>query len=723
MDDADLWTGPVDHPDRYRVALEAITTAAAGGEGIVYRAHDTVRDVDVALKLLTVIGIDGFDLLARRSQPISQIAHPSLMANLELFIGTALTRDPAPEPDDFDVIFSVADWVDGWPLPEVVLGAVPRQLLSYVADIARALDALHEYRSDDARRGVVHRDVKPSNVRVRDDGTAVLVDFGVARSLDHGDVTTGVGTYRWRAPEVLTGSAPVTSAVDAWGLGAIAYWCFVGQPPGLDGATTARERLLHTDGIQRLSDPDGVATHIASLLATNPIRRPHDLVRWAQRLEELESPSGRRRVRVVGVAVPLVIAICAVPIGLGVEGLAGAAALDRLTPTDIAVDERIVVVPFDSGGSGTIYGDIATIAQRSGASAVAFVDFDSNAFVDGASGRSFVVGSEAMARLAVAPLLDVAVQPVDGRVPVLTGYRVDLLASELAGVGVIASGPGDTVRSVVALARVTALGDGGGTRVDDSQLDEYSQSARIVVPGLFLRVAELGEGVSLSSAEAGSVRLGNREVPLTRGELAISWSDQLDGTDDPAVVAFADLEANGVAPGSIVLVGPTSGVVAADIDTPLGSIAPVFVQANAMNTILTERYVRTASRLLSPLAAIFASLTIAFVTTRSRRPWALPTLLAVGIASGWVIAVRLAARDGWRLEALAVPVAAIATASLLGIWRVAARLDTQRRTRALFADVARPTPNSKRTRHAARTAALLVPVHACPASDVGRVSR
>ena len=86
---------------------------------------------------------------------------------------------------------------------------------------------------------------------------------------------------------MLSGSASITTAVDAWGLGAIAYWTLAGQPPGLDGAAAAREQLTHTSRCRQTSDPVGVATHIATLLESDPTKRPVDLARWATQLDTM----------------------------------------------------------------------------------------------------------------------------------------------------------------------------------------------------------------------------------------------------------------------------------------------------------------------------------------------------------------------------------------------------------------------------------------------------
>ncbi len=260
-----LWTGPIGEPDRFHVTAEALAAALAGGEGLVYLATDTHRHAPVALKVLTVVELSAYGRVAARAAAFESIDHPNLMSLIDVFIGRALTDRSAVDPDDFDVIYSVAEWIEGAPLADVVADTDTATVLGYVRDVARALDALHRHRDPAAPAGIVHRDVKPSNVRVTPEGAAVLIDFGAARPVDEsGDMTQGVGTYRWRAPEVLSGSAPLSTAIDVWGLGALAYWALTGQPPGLEGAAAAREQLVHAPRCQELRDPVGVATHIAA---------------------------------------------------------------------------------------------------------------------------------------------------------------------------------------------------------------------------------------------------------------------------------------------------------------------------------------------------------------------------------------------------------------------------------------------------------------------------
>ena len=98
-----------------------------------------------------------------------------------------------------------------------------------VAEIAAGLDALH-------RGGVVHRDVKPSNVMVREDGSAALTDFGLAKGAAYTVLTRPgevLGTLDYLAPELIRGGA-ATAASDVYALGCVAFECLAGTPPFAD---------------------------------------------------------------------------------------------------------------------------------------------------------------------------------------------------------------------------------------------------------------------------------------------------------------------------------------------------------------------------------------------------------------------------------------------------------------------------------------------------------
>jgi eukaryotic-like serine/threonine-protein kinase len=100
------------------------------------------------------------------------------------------------------------------------------QSVRLAAELGRGLDALHE-------RGILHRDVKPSNVLLAQDGTAALADFGLARASDSTRITHDgqlVGTPHYLAPELIAG-AEATRASDLYALGCLLYECVAGEPP------------------------------------------------------------------------------------------------------------------------------------------------------------------------------------------------------------------------------------------------------------------------------------------------------------------------------------------------------------------------------------------------------------------------------------------------------------------------------------------------------------
>lgn len=289
------FTGPESDPFRYWV--DDAIVGSAGGQGVVYPAWTIGPDGSsrrVALKLLSAPDLDVSRMLAM-AEPLRSVDHPHLVRQLNVFLGTGLcprATPRGPEGVPFDIWYVVSDWVEGTDFADTVGTVTAAVALGWVADIAAALAYLHGL-----GEGVIHRDVKPSNVRITAEGESVLVDYGSARQLSGKTMTQGVGTPGWQAPEVLFEPSQVGPAADTWGVAALAHWVVTGNPPTIGSLDAHRERLRLAASRAGLKHPADFAKHVAPLLATEPDARPATspkaLQTWSATLRRI-ARGGRR---------------------------------------------------------------------------------------------------------------------------------------------------------------------------------------------------------------------------------------------------------------------------------------------------------------------------------------------------------------------------------------------------------------------------------------------
>lgn len=159
-----------------------------------------------------------------------------------------------------------------------------REAVKIVKHVASALDALHA-------AGLVHRDVKPSNVMLDAERGALLTDFGLAKGRDYTALTRAgqmLGTLQYLAPEVLRGEEP-TPASDCYALGCLAFECLAGEPP-FAGRSVFALGLAHLDEdppdpvAGRDDVPDGLGSIVCQALAKDPARRPRSAGSFARML-------------------------------------------------------------------------------------------------------------------------------------------------------------------------------------------------------------------------------------------------------------------------------------------------------------------------------------------------------------------------------------------------------------------------------------------------------
>ncbi len=190
-----------------------------GGMATVYLAHEISLDRKVAIKVMSPAMVHGAGLVERfkrEARTAANLAHPNIIP-----IYTVREVD--------DLLFCVIKLVQGTPLDAIMreLDELPiRMVQAILAQVGDALAYAH-------RHGVVHRDVKPGNILIDDDGWAVVTDFGIAKvSETEGLTITGmaVGTPTYMSPEQGAGGE-VTGASDQYSLGVVAYEMLTGRPP------------------------------------------------------------------------------------------------------------------------------------------------------------------------------------------------------------------------------------------------------------------------------------------------------------------------------------------------------------------------------------------------------------------------------------------------------------------------------------------------------------
>lgn len=259
-----------------------------GGVGIVYRALDTVTGQPVALKVIAIPGVDAGEeaRFHREGRVLAGLMHPSIVRVV------AFGQLDEGQP------YVAMEWLEGEDIAQRQKRAALNlaQCLDVAAQVADALAAAHEM-------GIVHRDVKPSNVILvgsRDTAqgplVAKLVDFGVASAEDAKLTRTGaiIGTPAYMAPEQARGDGEVDARADLYALGATLFEMIARRPPHVGPTPVAILARLVTTPAPRLSEvmpevPLALDELMYEMLATQAADRPVGAAIVAERLRALSS--------------------------------------------------------------------------------------------------------------------------------------------------------------------------------------------------------------------------------------------------------------------------------------------------------------------------------------------------------------------------------------------------------------------------------------------------
>ncbi|HUF49126.1 MAG TPA: serine/threonine-protein kinase [Vicinamibacterales bacterium] len=244
---------------------EILDLIGRGGMGVLYRGHDPSLERDVAVKMMHLDFTrdhSARERFQREARAVARLAHKNIVTIHELG-----EIDGAP--------FIVMELLGGKDLDEMLKSQAPMSLgqkLDIVAQLCEALAYAHD-------QGIVHRDVKPGNVRLLEDGTVKILDFGIARFTASSLTQSGtvMGTPSYMAPEQIMGQ-PVDGRADLFSAGVLLYELLAGHRPFVgDSPTSVAYQIMHTDAPELRSAlpdlPEAITDIVARALEKNPADR------------------------------------------------------------------------------------------------------------------------------------------------------------------------------------------------------------------------------------------------------------------------------------------------------------------------------------------------------------------------------------------------------------------------------------------------------------------
>ena len=277
---------PAVAPDRAAPAAlgryQILRTLGRGGMGIVYLAHDTHLDREVAVKVLPgalFAGAPQVERLLREARIGASLKHPNLCQVL----------DAGQEGGEF---YFVMEYVEGRPL-SALIDERPLPVAAACTYAAQLFDALRYL----AERGIVHRDVKPGNLMVCEAERIKLLDLGLVKDLSRNlsrvtDEGAVMGTPSYMAPEQITDASRVTPSTDLYAAGMTLYEMLTGEAPFTGPVFSVLHQVLSESPpdlrARRPDLPAPLADLVTGLLSKEPADRPSHLVA----LQVLESLRG-----------------------------------------------------------------------------------------------------------------------------------------------------------------------------------------------------------------------------------------------------------------------------------------------------------------------------------------------------------------------------------------------------------------------------------------------
>jgi eukaryotic-like serine/threonine-protein kinase len=266
-----------------------------GGMAIVYKAYDTRLETEVAVKVIRTENLPqntvtrALKRFEQEAKALARLAHPNIIPIIDY-------GEHKSQP------YLVMQYIPGGTLKDVLKSGVLnyQKATQLLLPIARGLDYAH-------RQNMIHRDVKPSNILITEDGEPMLTDFGVAKIIDNEatvDLTgtsMAVGTPDYMAPEQFQGKSDLRS--DIYGLGVVFYEMVTGRKPYQADTPAALIIKQATDPLPRPSKfissiPDALEKVLIKTLAKSPDDRYQNMNEFFVAMENLLDTGKRERVSV-----------------------------------------------------------------------------------------------------------------------------------------------------------------------------------------------------------------------------------------------------------------------------------------------------------------------------------------------------------------------------------------------------------------------------------------
>ncbi len=321
---------PNEPPRIFSERYELNHLIARGGMAEVYRAHDRLLDRPVALKVLfPELSVDRsfVERFRREAQAAANLSHPNIVPVFDW-------------GEDTGTYFIVMEFIDGRPLSAILKTAGPLtadRTADIGAHVAAALGYAHKH-------GVIHRDVKPGNVLITDEGQVKVTDFGIARAINTEESLTQtgavMGTATYFSPEQAEGMG-VDARSDIYSLGVVLFEMATGRPPFLGDtpvAVASKHVRDHPPAPRELnpSIPPTFEAIILKAMAKNPEHRyatAEDL-----RADLLRFNEGRTVLAMDDATTLLAVAGTTQVVG-AVTGMDATQSLAATAPADAAPDE------------------------------------------------------------------------------------------------------------------------------------------------------------------------------------------------------------------------------------------------------------------------------------------------------------------------------------------------------------------------------------------------